>query len=129
MREVITDAVTQGIGPVSGKVACIREDIAGVKEEVKILGVCEFRVPEGAVDFYAHDPRDLQKEGKASLKVALKLFNSSYLTTSCGLHLLREARWPRPQTDRTKSPFGAPRGPLLRPARPRQATTWHYQYY
>ena len=39
MREVITDAVTQGIGPLSGQVACIREDLAGVKEEVKILGV------------------------------------------------------------------------------------------
>ena len=46
MREVITDAVTQGMGPLSGQVACIREDLAevkedlaGVKDEVKILGV------------------------------------------------------------------------------------------
>ena len=29
----------------------------------------EFRVPEGAADFYARDPRDLQKEGETSLKV------------------------------------------------------------
>ena len=34
MREVITDAVTQGIGPLSGQVACIREDLAGVKEDL-----------------------------------------------------------------------------------------------
>lgn len=53
MREVITDAVTQGMGPLSSQVACIREDLAGVKEdlaevkedlagvkdEVKVLGV------------------------------------------------------------------------------------------
>ena len=46
MREVITDAVTQGIEPLSGQVACIREDLAGVKEdlagvkdEVKVRGV------------------------------------------------------------------------------------------
>ena len=46
MREVITDAVTQGMVPLSGQVACVREDLAevkedlaGVKDEVKILGV------------------------------------------------------------------------------------------
>ena len=46
MREVITDAVTQGIEPLSGQVACIREDLSGVKEdlagvkdEVKVVGV------------------------------------------------------------------------------------------
>lgn len=34
MREVITDAVTQGIGPLSGQVACIRDDLAGVKDDL-----------------------------------------------------------------------------------------------
>ena len=60
MREVVTDAVTQGMGLLTGQVACIRdhlagvkedlaevredlagvkEDLAGVKDEVKVLGV------------------------------------------------------------------------------------------
>ena len=46
MREVITDAVTQGMGPLSSQVACIRQDLTGVrddlaevKDEVKVLGV------------------------------------------------------------------------------------------
>ena len=46
MREVITGAVTQGMGPLSSQVACIRQDLTGVrddlaevKDEVKVLGV------------------------------------------------------------------------------------------
>ena len=34
MREVITDAVTQGMGPLSGQVACIRQDLTGVKDDL-----------------------------------------------------------------------------------------------